>query len=77
MPHMPDANASIEPEVEIDELDWQLRISAATSGDELKDMRAEFDALPDNATKRRIGELIAARRSAISREYAAAIKEAK
>lgn len=63
--------AVIEPEVVIDELEWQLKVSAAASGDELRAMRAEFDDLPGNAAKARIAELIAKRRSEVSRECAA------
>jgi hypothetical protein len=67
----------IEPEIEIDELDWQLRISAASTGDELKALRGEFDALPACAAKARIAELIAKRRTEVSRAYAKQMTEAR
>jgi hypothetical protein len=59
----------VEP-IEIDELAWQLKVSAAASMDDLKALRAEFDALPDCDAKVRIADLVSKRRSQLAREYA-------
>lgn len=58
------------PLEEVDELAWQLKVSACADVDQLKALRAEFDALPDGPAKQRIAELISKRRSVLVREYA-------
>jgi hypothetical protein len=61
----------IEAEViDIDELAWQLRVSAAADLDAVTALRAEYNELPDSAAKERIAKLIAGRRSALTRQYA-------
>jgi hypothetical protein len=56
--------------VDIDELEWQLKVSAAATMDDLKALRAEFDALPECPAKVRIADLVGKRRSALARQYA-------
>lgn len=67
----------IEPEIEpdIDELNWQLRVSAAASPDDLRALKPDFDALPDCAAKQRIADLISKRRSEVVRATADKWKE--
>ena len=64
--------APIEAEVvePIDELAWQLRISAVDTIDGIKALREEFDDLPDTTAKVALRDLISKRRSAIARKYA-------
>lgn len=65
----------IEPEVEIDETMWQLRISAAPTIDDVNALAPEWDALPKGAARLRLGALIKKRKSELSRAYAAEMKE--
>ncbi len=65
----------VEPEPDVDELAWQLRISTTTS-DEMVDLRADYKALPDCDAKRRLADLISKRRSALSREVGQQMQEA-
>lgn len=71
----PPAPEVIAPEVEIDELEWQLRISAANSKEELDDMKPAFDELPNGAARLRIAGMLKKRRTDLSRTYAAEMKE--
>jgi hypothetical protein len=67
----------IEPEAEpIDEMAWQLKVSACATTDDLAALREEFAELPNLPAKKRISDLISKRKGAIVRNYAdAMVKE--
>jgi hypothetical protein len=56
--------------VEVDVDEWHGRLLALASIDELKALRAEFDALPECQEKVVIADMVSKRRSALAREYA-------
>jgi phage recombination protein Bet len=70
----PAQDADVDAEV-IDELAWQLKVSATENVDDLRAMRIDFDELPDCAAKVRIADLISKRRSALARQYADALAQ--
>lgn len=61
----------IEPEIEVDELSWQLRVSAAATRADVDALKVEFDALPKGEAKERIASLIKKRKSEMVRATAA------